>query len=232
MLAPRLARSILLRVPRRAVHGTAYYPTSSHPHPAQQQHEQDLPSTSPFRPPPPPLTEQQKAMIAAMLRVDQAGELGANWIYAGQMAVFKSDPKVGPVVQHMWDQEKFHLSTFDHLIGHNRVRPTALRPLWEFAGYALGAGTALLGKEAAMACTEAVETVIGQHYNDQLRELLKINHPEVEKLRAVIKQFRDEELEHLDTALDHDAKNAPAYPGLNAVIQQGCRAAIWVATRV
>ena len=28
-----------------------------------------------------------------------------------------------------------------------------------------GAGTALLGKEAAMACTVAVETVIGEHYD-------------------------------------------------------------------
>ncbi|KAJ3183509.1 ubiquinone biosynthesis monooxygenase Coq7 [Geranomyces variabilis] len=191
-----------------------------------------VPNASPPPPPPAPLTQEQKDLIASMLRVDQAGELGANWIYKGQMAVFENDPKVGPVVQHMWDQEKFHLSTFDELIGKNRVRPTALRPLWEFAGYTLGAGTALIGKEAAMACTEAVETVIGEHYNDQLRELLKIDHPEVAKLRAVIKQFRDEELEHLDTAVVHDAKNAPAYPGLNAAIQQGCRAAIWVATRV
>ncbi|TPX62022.1 hypothetical protein SpCBS45565_g07098 [Spizellomyces sp. 'palustris'] len=179
-----------------------------------------------------PLTEKEKALIAAMLRVDHAGELGANWIYKGQMAVLGKDPKVGPVVQHMWDQEKFHLKVFDDMIAANRVRPTALRPFWEVAGYALGAGTALLGKEAAMACTEAVETVIGEHYNDQLRELLKIDHPEVDKLREVIKQFRDEELEHLDTAVDHEAKHAPVYPGLTAVIQQGCKAAIWIATRI
>ncbi|KAJ3044009.1 ubiquinone biosynthesis monooxygenase Coq7 [Rhizophlyctis rosea] len=110
------------------------------------------------------------------------------------------------MIQHMWDQEKLHLSVFDDLLSKNRVRPTALRPFWEMAGFALGAGTALLGKEAAMACTEAVETVIGHHYNDQLRELLKINHPEVDKLRLIIKRFRDEELEHLDTAVEEDAK--------------------------
>jgi ubiquinone biosynthesis monooxygenase Coq7 len=50
-----------------------------------------------------------------------------------------------------------------------------LRPLWEIAGFAVGAGTALMGKEAAMACTEAVETVIGDHYNDQLRTLYQMN---------------------------------------------------------
>lgn len=66
----------------------------------------------------------------------------------------------------MWDQEKHHLKVFDGIVSQYRVRPTALRPIWEMAGFALGAGTALLGKEAAMACTEAVETVIGGHYNE------------------------------------------------------------------
>ncbi|KAI9005343.1 ubiquinone biosynthesis protein Coq7, partial [Gaertneriomyces semiglobifer] len=178
-----------------------------------------------------PLTKEQKDFIASMLRVDHAGELGANWIYKGQLAVLGKDPHLNSVIQHMWDQEKVHLKAFDDILGDNRVRPTALRPLWEAAGYALGAGTALIGKEAAMACTEAVETVIGQHYNDQLRELLKIDHPEVHKLREVIKRFRDEELEHLDTAVDHDAQKAPAYPGLTAAIQQGCKVAIWIAAR-
>ncbi len=34
-----------------------------------------------------------------------------------------------------------------------------------------GAGTALLGERAAMACTVAVEEVITEHYNSQLRVL-------------------------------------------------------------
>ncbi|KAJ3050284.1 ubiquinone biosynthesis monooxygenase Coq7 [Rhizophlyctis rosea] len=190
--------------------------------------------SNPHQPPstPQPLTQEQKDLLASFLRVDHAGELGANWIYKGQHAVLKSDPKTGPMIEHMWDQEKLHLSVFDSILAENRIRPTALRPFWELAGFALGAGTALMGKEAAMACTEAVETVIGHHYNDQLRELLKINHPEVNKLRHIIKRFRDEELEHLDTAVEQDAKLAPGYEALAAVIQQGCKAAIWVAAKV
>ncbi|KAJ3077475.1 ubiquinone biosynthesis monooxygenase Coq7 [Quaeritorhiza haematococci] len=168
-----------------------------------------------------------------MLRVNHAGEIGADYIYRGQLAVLGRDKKVGPLIQHMWEQEKLHLETFEKIIGENRVRPTALRPMWEAVGFALGAGTALLGKEAAMACTEAVETVIGEHYNDQLRELLKVEgNEDVEKLKSVIKQFRDDELGHLDTAVLHDSKKALLYPGLTAVIQQGCKAAIWLASRV
>ncbi|KAI1311541.1 hypothetical protein EDD11_003457 [Mortierella claussenii] len=182
--------------------------------------------------PPLRLSQEQRALLEEMIRVDQAGELGANWIYRGQYAVLGSDKKVGPLLQHMWDQEKHHLKVFDGIVSQYRVRPTALRPLWEMAGFALGAGTALMGKEAAMACTEAVETVIGGHYNDQLRELLKIDHPDIDELRKVVKQFRDDELEHLETALDHDAQKAPQYDLLSNLIKQGCKTAIWISSKV
>ncbi|KAG0256183.1 ubiquinone biosynthesis monooxygenase Coq7 [Mortierella polycephala] len=188
------------------------------------------PSNSPV--PPLRLSKEQRELLEEMIRVDQAGELGANWIYRGQYAVLGSDKKVGPLLQHMWDQEKHHLKVFDGIISQYRVRPTALRPIWEMAGFALGAGTALMGKEAAMACTEAVETVIGGHYNDQLRELLKIDHPDIAELRKIVQQFRDEELEHLETAIEHDAQKAPQHELLSNAIKQGCKAAIWISSKV
>ncbi|KAF9985276.1 ubiquinone biosynthesis monooxygenase Coq7 [Mortierella antarctica] len=182
--------------------------------------------------PPLRLSKEQREVLEEMIRVDQAGELGANWIYRGQYAVLGSDKKVGPLLQHMWDQEKHHLKVFDGIVSQYRVRPTALRPIWEMAGFALGAGTALMGKEAAMACTEAVETVIGGHYNDQLRELLKIDHPDIAELRKVVQQFRDDELEHLDTAIEQGAQRAPQHELLSNAIKQGCKAAIWISSKV
>ncbi|CAG8776487.1 6918_t:CDS:2, partial [Racocetra persica] len=178
------------------------------------------------------LTAEQKKLIDGMIRVDQAGEIGANWIYKGQMAILGRDKKVGPVIQEMWDQEKHHLHTFDEMIPRYRVRPTLLRPVWEAAGFILGAGTALMGKEAAMACTEAVETVIGEHYNDQLRDLLHIENVDVEDLKKIIKEFRDDELHHLDTAVDYEARKAPLYNLLSTIIHNGCKAAIWTAIRI
>lgn len=123
------------------------------------------------------LTKEEKELITPMIRVDQAGEVGAYYIYKGQIAVLGQDKNLKPILQEMWDQEKLHLERFDQLVGEHRVRPSLLRPLWEVAGYAVGYGTALMGKEAAMACTEAVETVIGGHYDDQLRELVTIKEP-------------------------------------------------------
>ncbi|RUS33846.1 ubiquinone biosynthesis protein Coq7 [Jimgerdemannia flammicorona] len=178
-------------------------------------------------------TASERALLDRMIRVDQAGEIGANWIYRGQLAVLGHDKAVAPIIQEMWDQEKKHLSKFDELVTHHRVRPTLLRPLWEVAGFVVGAGTALMGKEAAMACTEAVETVISDHYEDQLRELVKLTPSEdIKELSEVVSQFRDEELEHHDIAVDFDARNAPLHGPLSTVIGQGCKAAIWVATRI
>jgi len=180
-------------------------------------------------------TSQQKAETRAMLdriiRVDHAGEYGADRIYAGQLAVLKDTP-VGPTIKHMWEQEKEHLATFNKLIPEHRARPTALLPFWHIAGYALGAGTALMGKEAAMACTVAVESSITEHYNDQIRELTNTNKEEHKELIETITRFRNEEQEHHDIGLENDAELAPAYQLLSGVIKVGCKTAIWISERV
>lgn len=186
-----------------------------------------------------PLTLAQRDYLEKVVRVDQAGELGADYIYAGQHAVIKrKTPHLGPLIKHMWDQEVHHHSTFDQLQTERRVRPSLLTPVWKVAAYGLGVGTAMLSKEAAMACTEAVETVIGGHYNSQLRWLHE-NFPEemddateVGHLKQTIKQFRDDELEHLDTAIAHDSQKAVPYMLLTETIKAGCRAAIWTAEKL
>ncbi|KAK9473462.1 ubiquinone biosynthesis protein COQ7-domain-containing protein [Dipodascopsis tothii] len=189
-----------------------------------------------------PLTAAQRAFLDRTIRVDQAGELGADYIYAGQHAVFKrTRPELAPLIHEMWQQEVHHHKTFNALQTRHRVRPSLLSPVWKVAATALGVGTALMGKEAAMACTVAVETVIGGHYNDQLRELYKIDAvrdaatgapSELGALAASVRQFRDDELEHLDTAVENDADKAVPYTLLTEAIKGGCRAAIWVAERV
>jgi len=170
-----------------------------------------------------------------IIRVDHAGEFGADRIYAGQMAVL-GQTEVGPLIQHMWEQEKEHLKRFEELIGHYRVRPTLFHPFWKVAGYALGAGTALMGKEAAMACTVAVEESITDHYNDQLRQLLALYEESGDErhkeLMEIIAKFRDEEMEHHDTGLEHDAENAPGFQLIKGAIQSGCKVAIWLSERV
>jgi len=167
-------------------------------------------------------------MVGRMLRVDHAGEYGAVRIYAGQMAVL-GDNAGGGAIKHMAEQEEVHLATFNDLVADRRVRPTALLPLWHLAGFALGAGTALLGEKAAHACTVAVEETIDEHYAAQVARLEGEGE---DGLCATFEKFRQEELEHHDTALHLGAEETPGYAVLKGAIKTGSRLAIWLSERI
>lgn len=170
---------------------------------------------------------QATPSLASMLRVNHAGEYGAQRIYAGQIAVLGKSA-IGDELRRMAAQEDVHLAAFNTLLPQHGVRPTALLPLWHIAGYALGAGSALLGEKAAMAATVAVESVITEHYDEQLQS----GRLEPAGLQSTVQQFRDEEMEHHDTGLAHDAEQAPLYPVLTGAIRGICRAAIFLSKRI
>lgn len=165
--------------------------------------------------------------INRLIRVDHAGEYGAKQIYAGQMAVLKNSPSY-PTIKHMAEQEEEHLKFFSEEIIKRRVRPTALQPLWQIAGFALGAVTALMGEKAAMACTVAVEEVIDEHYQQQLNTL----GDDEKELKQKIEKFRQDEIEHKETGLAHNAEQTTGYPILRAIIRNASKVAIEIAKRI
>jgi ubiquinone biosynthesis monooxygenase Coq7 len=172
-----------------------------------------------------------RARLAEILRVDHAGEHGAVKIYEAQRAVFANAPGKADLAADMAEMkagEQVHKARFDALLTEHRVRPTVLLPLWSLAATGLGTVTALMGEKAAHACTEAVESVIEEHYADQIAEL-KDREP---ALAAELAQFREEELAHHDHAIEHGSREAPAYRLLTAVIKAGCKVAIKVSERV
>jgi ubiquinone biosynthesis monooxygenase Coq7 len=173
-----------------------------------------------------------RALVERVIRVDQAGEFGAVRIYQGQLAALRwtgrANSEAGRKIAVMARAEREHNKTFDHLMTARRVRPTLLSPLWNVAGFALGAATALMGDKAAMACTVAVEETIDEHYASQAAAL---GDDEAE-LRATVEKFRADELAHRDEALASGAAEAPAYEALTAAIRTGSRLAIWLSTRI
>jgi ubiquinone biosynthesis monooxygenase Coq7 len=166
-------------------------------------------------------------LIDRIIRVDHAGEFGARRIYEGQLAVLKNHPDAA-IIRHMHQQELTHLHAFEKMMVQRRVRPSALHPIWNVAGFALGAATALLGPKAAMACTVAVEEVIDEHYRQQHEQL---DTTETE-LKTTIEQFRQEEMEHRDIGLQRGAEEATAYTLLTTAVKTGSRLAIWLAERL
>ena len=167
--------------------------------------------------------------IARILRVDHAGEYGAVRIYDGQAAVLRHASGAGEAfarIEEMRAEEARHLAVFSDLLRERGVRPSALLPLWDVAGFALGAMTALMGSEAAMSCTVAVEEVIDEHYASQIVELEGLGE---ESLRGILEAFRADEVSHRGVAEFYGGVGVGLLGGF---VRLGCRAAILLSTRI
>jgi 3-demethoxyubiquinol 3-hydroxylase len=175
-----------------------------------------------------PRPMSKKAQLERIIRVDHAGEYGAVRIYEGQLAVFGDNHPMSNTIKHMKEQEDVHLERFNKLIREYSARPTLITPLWHAAGFALGAGTALIGTKAAMACTEAVEEVIDKHYAEQIESL----DDDEGALAETLEKFRQEEVEHRQIAIDNGAQDVPAHGLLYGAIKLGVKAVIKVAERI
>ena len=175
----------------------------------------------------------RKNKIKSMIRVDHAGEFGAQRIYDGQLAVFRQIKKkknITKKISYMAEQEKEHLDFFNRKMHSQKIRPTAFMPLWNVLGYALGVGTALMSEKHAMLCTYAVEDAIDDHYAKQIDELN--DKSDEGELKKRIYKFREDEIEHRDTAINFKATEARGFNSLSKVINKGTKLAIWISERI
>lgn len=133
-----------------------------------------------------------------IVRVDHAGELGAKYIYLGQLQALKNDNQI----LEMLEGELIHLQYFEDKIKQEGIRPSALNPIWRPCAFLLGFLTAKLGgRRFAMLCTEKVEEVISEHYAEQIDLLEESN------FKQVLIKFRNDEIMHLNTGKNEGLKN-------------------------
>ena len=169
--------------------------------------------------------------LEEIIRVDHAGERGAIKIYEGQLLALKTikqDNNLKDKIEEMKEQEKEHLEYFEKEIQKRKIKPTYLLPLWDIMGVALGFGTALLGKKAAMLCTASVEEVIEDHYQNQLK---KLGNDEMD-LKAKIEKFKEDEAGHKNIAYEAGASNKGIYSVMDKVIRTGSRIAITISEKI
>jgi len=169
--------------------------------------------------------------LEEIIRVDHAGERGAIKIYEGQLLALKTikqDNNLKDKIEKMKEQEKEHLEYFEKEIQKRKIKPTYFLPLWDVMGVALGFGTALLGKKAAMLCTASVEEVIEDHYQNQLK---KLGNDEID-LKTKIEKFKGDEVEHKNMAYESGATNKGLYSVMDKVIRTGSRIAITISEKI
>ena len=177
------------------------------------------------------MKKTDKKTLEEIIRVDHAGERGAIKIYEGQLLALKTikqDNNLKDKIEEMKEQEKEHLEYFEKEIQKRNIKPTYLLPLWDVMGVALGFGTAILGKKAAMLCTASIEEVIEDHYQNQLK---KLGNDEMD-LKAKIEKFREEEISHKNIAYESGATNKGLYSIMDKVIRTGSRIAITISEKI
>lgn len=137
--------------------------------------------------------KKSKKKIDEILRVNHAGEYGAQIIYNSQIR-FSKNNLLKKELKKISSEEKVHLEYFQEQILKNRTRPTIMQPLWKVGGTALGLISSLLGEKYVHACTEAIESTIVDHYKEQVKYLKKENVRS--DLRRKIMKFCEEENQH------------------------------------
>ncbi len=177
------------------------------------------------------MEKTNQKILEEIIRVDHAGERGAIKIYEGQLLALntiKQDNNLKNIIEDMREHEKEHLQYFESEIQKRNIKPTYLLPLWDLMGTALGFGTAMLGKKAAMLCTASVEEVIEEHYKNQIE---KIGNDE-ENLRKKIEKFRNDENNHKDIAYETGATKKGFYSIMDKVIKTGSKIAISISEKI
>ena len=177
------------------------------------------------------MKKTDKKTLEEIIRVDHAGERGAIKIYEGQLLALKTikqDETLRDKIEEMKEQEKEHLQYFENEIQKRKIKPTQLLPLWDIMGVTLGFGTALLGKKAAMLCTASVEEVIDKHYQNQLK---KLGNDEKD-LKNKIEKFKEDEINHKNTAYELGATNKGLYSIMDKIIRTGSKIAITISEKI
>lgn len=166
--------------------------------------------------------------LVAELRSDHAGEAGAVQIYRGILAITR-DRTVEEFAQSHLRGELRHLAFFEQWLP--KRHRSSLLPVWQAAGWLLGAGSALFGRAAVFHTIVAVETFVERHYLDQIERMR--DEPELARLSGVLHEFCRDEVHHRD-----DAHSRVAVPdGLLArcwayFVTQGSMLGVWIARRV
>ena len=164
--------------------------------------------------------------VHEIIRVDLAGEKGAIEIYKGQLAVIR-DKRLRKDIKLMLKKEKEHFEKFSELLVKYKVRPTLLDPLWKLGAFSLGAFSAILGKKATMACTEAVEEVIIEHYESQAKFLKGVDN----ELSKITKKFANDEKDHMIKAKNYGTGSDPLHKAFRVGVKNLSKIAIRVSEK-
>ncbi len=166
-------------------------PPSSRPYPAKSIAEANL-------------SETERKLAAALMRVNHSGEVAAQALYQGQAFTAKS-PEMAKLLHEAAVEEADHLNWTAKRIEALGGRTSVLAPLWYVGAFTIGAIAGRMGDRVSLGFLAETERQVEQHLMSHMSRLPLAD----EASRAVVEQMKEDELKHMNTALDHGGADLP-----------------------
>ena len=152
----------------------------------------------------PELDSAQKNHAAGLMRVNHVGEICAQALYRGQSIVCK-DPACRELLLAAAAEEVDHLAWCEQRLSELNARPSVLNPLWYAGSFVLGALAGRSGVAHNLGFMAQTERQVEAHLDSHLERLPQ----EDERSRAIVRQMKEDEIEHRKTAESHGASALP-----------------------
>jgi ubiquinone biosynthesis monooxygenase Coq7 len=150
------------------------------------------------------LPDAQREMVAGLMRVNHAGEICAQALYAGQAAVARDDA-VRQALDLAGQEERDHLEWCRVRLGELDARPSLLDPFWYAGSFALGVASGLAGDRWSLGFLVETERQVERHLDGHLERLPKGDA----RSRAILEQMRQDEIRHGQSGEKLGARQLP-----------------------
>jgi len=152
-----------------------------------------------------PLSEQDRQLSGALMRVNHVGEVCAQALYQSQALVCR-DENLRTHFEHAAQEEADHLAWTQQRLEQLNAHASWLNPVWYGGAFAIGALAGLAGNRHSLGFVVETETQVEQHLASHLARL-----PEADLAsRAIVDQMKLDELRHAQDAKAAGAADLPA----------------------
>mgnify|MGYP001822975978 FL=1 len=150
------------------------------------------------------MDEEHRQHAAGLMRINHAGEVCAQALYAGQAATARN-PDVQAEMQKAADEEIDHLSWCKDRLDELESKPSLLDPFWYAGSFAIGAAAGLAGDGWSLGFLKETENQVEAHLEGHIEKL----PPEDARSRAILDQMKIDEAKHAQMAEDSGAYELP-----------------------
>jgi ubiquinone biosynthesis monooxygenase Coq7 len=169
----------------RAMAAVAAAPAASRPVPLP-----DVQASAPS-----PMTDADRRLSGALMRVNHVGEVCAQALYEGQAAV-TADPQLRAFFQRAAAEEGDHLAWTRERLADLGARPSLLNPVWYAGSFVFGALAGRLGDRFSLGFMVETERQVEQHLAEHLERLPVSDIAS----RAIVDRMKSDEAGHADEA--------------------------------